>query len=338
MMKEKKYDIITLGRSCIDLYSQSIGSPFNEIKGFDAFVGGSPLNIAVACSRLGLKTSLLTAIGNDKVGEFIINFLKKENVDTNSIPIKNGSRTSAAVLGIQPPDNFPLVFYRDNAADSKLNIDDVINAKIPDYKMLLISGTALNIEPSRSATFYSVEIANKNNVEVVLDLDFRADQWDDIRSYGLMIRALIPNIKVAIGTEEEILAATLQDTSQLKIKNQQISSPEIKGNLNESISHLISLGLNVLIVKRGEKGVSIFKKNSDPQDVSGFPVEILNVLGAGDAFAGGFLYGLLNGWDLYRSCRMGNASGAQVVTKKGCANFMPTLEESINFIESNGGF
>ena len=144
-MEEKKYDIITLGRSSIDLYSQNIGVPFNEIKGFDAFVGGSPLNIAVACSRLGLKTSLLTAIGNDKVGEFIINFLKKENVNTNSIPVKNGSRTSAAVLGIQPPDNFPLVFYRENAADSKLDIDDVIRAKIPNYKMLLISGTALNL-------------------------------------------------------------------------------------------------------------------------------------------------------------------------------------------------
>ena len=113
---------------------------------------------------------------------------------------------------------------------------------------------------------------------------------------------------------------------------------QIKRKLKETITYLIFLGINVLIVKRGEKGVSIFKKNSDPQDVSGFPVEILNVLGAGDAFAGGFLYGLLNGWDLYRSCRMGNASGAQVVTKKGCANFMPTLEESINFIESNGGF
>ena len=337
-MEEKKYDIITLGRSSIDLYSQNIGVPFNEIKGFDAFVGGSPLNIAVACSRLGLKTSLLTAIGNDKVGEFIINFLKKENVNTNSIPVKNGSRTSAAVLGIQPPDNFPLVFYRENAADSKLDIDDVIRAKIPNYKMLLISGTALNIEPTKSATFYAVEVANNNNVEVVLDLDFRADQWDDIRSYGLMIRTLIPNIKVAIGTEEEILAATLHDTSHLTIKNQQISSPEIKGNLDESISQLISLGLNVLIVKRGNKGVSIFKKNSKSQDVAGFPVEILNVLGAGDAFAGGFLYGLLKGWDLYKSCRMGNASGAQVVTKKGCANFMPKLEESLNFIESKGGF
>lgn len=337
-MEEKKYDIITLGRSSIDLYSQNIGVPFNEIKGFDAFVGGSPLNIAVACSRLGLKTSLLTAIGNDKVGEFIINFLKKENVNTNSIPVKNGSRTSAAVLGIQPPDNFPLVFYRENAADSKLDIDDVIRAKIPNYKMLLISGTALNIEPTKSATFYAVEVANNNNVEVVLDLDFRADQWDDIRSYGLMIRTLIPNIKVAIGTEEEILAATLHDTSHLTIKNQQISSPEIKGNLDESISQLISLGLNVLIVKRGNKGVSIFKKNSKSQDVAGFPVEILNVLGAGDAFAGGFLYGLLKGWDLYKSCRMGNANGAQVVTKKGCANFMPKLEESLNFIESKGGF
>ena len=338
MMEEKKYDIITLGRSCIDLYSQSIGSPFNEIKCFDAFVGGSPLNIAVACSMLGLKTSLLTAIGNDKVGEFIVSFLKKENVDTNNIPIKNGSRTSAAVLGIQPPDNFPLVFYRDNAADSKLDIDDVISAKIPDYKILLISGTALNIEPSKSATFYSIEVANKNNVQVVLDLDFRADQWVDIRSYGLMIRALIPGVKIAIGTEEEVLASTLLDTSQLKIKNQQISSPKIKGNLEKSISQLISLGLDVLIVKRGEKGVSIFKKNSDSQDVPGFPVEILNVLGAGDAFAGGFLYGLLKEWDLYKSCRMGNASGAQVVTKKGCANFMPTLGESLNFIESNGGF
>ena len=98
------------------------------------------------------------------------------------------------------------------------------------------------------------------------------------------------------------------------------------------------MGLDVLIVKRGDKGVSIFKKDTNSQDVPGFPVEILNVLGAGDAFAGGFLYGLLKGWDLYKSCRMGNASGAQVVTRKGCANFMPTLEESLNFIKSNGGF
>jgi len=337
-MEEKKYDLITLGRSSIDLYSQDTGAPFNEIKGFDAFVGGSPLNIAVACSRLGLSTSLLTAVGNDKVGEFIINFLKKENVDTSNIPVKKGSRSSAVVLGIQPPDNFPLVFYRENAADSKVDIDDVINANISDYKMLLVSGTALNIEPSKSATFFSVEVAKKNKVDIILDLDFRADQWQDVRSFGLMIRAIISNAKIAIGTEEEILAATLCDSSQLKIKNQQISSPEIYGDIEYSISQLLSLGIETLIVKRGEKGVSIYKSNSERQDVPGFPVKILNVLGAGDAFAGGFLYGILKGWDLYKSCRMGNASGAQVVTKKGCANFMPTLEESLSFVESKGGF
>ena len=337
-MDAEKYDLITLGRSCIDLYSQNVGAPFNEITGFDAFVGGSPLNIAVAASRLGINTSLLTAVGNDKVGEFIIDFLKKEKVNTKTIPVKKGSRTSAAVLGIQPPDNFPLVFYRDNAADSKIEIDDVINAKISNYKILVISGTALNIEPSRSATFFSVEVAKKSNVDVVLDLDFRADQWKDIRSYGLMVRALFPNIKIVIGTEEEILASTLTDKSQLKIKNQQISSPEICGDINNSISQLLSLGIETLIVKRGEKGVSIFQQNSKPTDVPGFPVKILNVLGAGDAFAGGFLYGMLNGWDLYKSCRMGNASGAQVVTKKGCANFMPTIEESMHFIKSKGGF
>ena len=337
-MKVEKYDLITLGRSCIDLYSQDVGAPFNQITGFDAFVGGSPLNIAVSTSRLGIKTSLLTGVGNDKVGEFIIDFLKREKVNTKTIPVKEGSRTSAAVLGIQPPDNFPLVFYRDNAADSMIDIDDVINANISNYKILLISGTALNIEPTRSATFFSVEVANKNNVDVVLDLDFRADQWKDIRSYGLMIRAILPNIKIVIGTEEEILASTLNDKSQLNIKNQQISSPEISGDINNSISQLLSLGIETLIVKRGKNGATIFQQNSKTKDVPGFPVKILNVLGAGDAFAGGFLYGILNGWDLYKSCRMGNASGAQVVTKKGCANFMPTLEESMSFIKSNGGF
>ena len=337
-MEKNKNEVITLGRSCIDLYSQNVGSKFIDIKGFDAFVGGSPLNIAVACSRLGLNTSLLTAVGKDKVGEFIINFLKNEKVNTDCIPVKNRARTSAAVLGIEPPDNFPLVFYRDNAADSQLDIDDVINAKIFNYKILLISGTALNIDPSKSATFFAIEIAKKNNVKVLLDFDFRADQWYDIRSFGIMVRAIIPNVKIAIGTEEEILAATLNDLSKVKIKNQQISSPEIKGNIDDSIDQLLSLGLEVLIVKRGDKGVSIYKSNSKPQDVPGFPVEILNVLGAGDAFAGGFIYGILKGWDLYKACRMGNASGAQVVTKRGCANFMPTIDESLKFIESKGGF
>mgnify|MGYP003109898246 FL=1 len=337
-MSNKKFDVITFGRSSIDLYSQNIGAPFNDIKGFDAFVGGSPLNIAVGCARLGVNASLLTAVGNDKVGEFILNFLNKEGVNTRAIPVKNGTRSSAVVLGIEPPDKFPLVYYRDNAADSQVDIDDVDKANIPDYKILLINGTALNIEPTRSATFYATEIANRNEVDVVLDLDFRADQWHDYRAFGLTVRAILPRVKMAIGTEEEILAATLIDSSQVTIKEQQISAPEIKGNIDESIAQLLSSGIETLIVKRGEKGASIYQKDGAREDVPGFPVTVLNVLGAGDAFASGFLYGVLQGWDLKKACRMGNASGAQVVTKKGCANFMPTLEESMDFINQKGGF
>lgn len=337
-MSEKKYDVITFGRSSIDLYSQNIGAPFNDIKGFDAFVGGSPLNIAVGCARLGINASLLTAVGNDKVGEFILNFLNEEGVNTQYIPVKNGTRSSAVVLGIEPPDKFPLVYYRDNAADSQVDIDDVDKANIPDHKILLINGTAMNVEPSRSATFHATEIAYKNNVDIVLDLDFRADQWHDYRAFGLTVRAVLPKVKIAIGTEEEILAATLNDASQVSITHQQISAPEIKGDIDASIQRLLSSGIEILIVKRGQHGASIYKNDGTKEDVPGFPVDVLNVLGAGDAFASGFLYGLLQGWNLKKACRMGNASGAQVVTKKGCANFMPTLAESMEFITEKGGF
>ncbi len=337
-MLAKKFDVITFGRSSIDLYSQNIGAPFNEIKGFDAFVGGSPLNIAVGCARLGINASLLTAVGNDKVGEFILNFLNKEGVNTQYIPVKNGTRSSAVVLGIEPPDKFPLVYYRDNAADSQVDIDDVDKANIPDHKILLINGTAMNVEPTRSATFYAAEIAHKNNVDIVLDLDFRADQWHDYRAFGLTVRAILPKVKITIGTEEEILAATLSDASQVSITHQQISAPKITGDIDVSIQRLLSSGIEILIVKRGQHGASIYKNDGTKEDVPGFPVDVLNVLGAGDAFASGFLYGLLQGWNLKKACRMGNASGAQVVTKKGCANFMPTLAESMEFITEKGGF
>ncbi|MEJ7913798.1 MAG: 5-dehydro-2-deoxygluconokinase [Chitinophagaceae bacterium] len=336
-MQEKNLDLITFGRSSIDLYSQNIGADFINIKGFDAFVGGSPLNIAVGASRLGAKATLLSAIGDDKVGDFLINFLKKQNVDTSCIPRILGARTSAVVLGIEPPDRFPLVFYRDNAADSQVTIDHVITADIARFKILEISGTALNIEPTRSAVFYASEIAVANNVDIFLDIDFRADQWKDVRSFGLMIRALLPRVKIAIGTEEEILAATLKTADQVSIKHQQISAPEIMGDIDASIEIILKAGPEVLIVKRGAKGASIFLKNGAKEDVPGFPVNILNVLGAGDAFAAGFIFGYLQGWDLYKACRMGNACGAWVVQKPGCANDMPYYAEVNELIASRGG-
>lgn len=337
-MKKKKYDVITYGRSSIDLYSQNIGADFVDIKGFDAFVGGSPLNIAVGCSRLGLNAALLTGLGQDKVGDFILEFLKKEKVVTSLIPRIPTARTSAVVLGIEPPDRFPLVYYRDNCADSQITIDDVLMAEIYQCRLLEISGTAINKEPTRSAAFLAAELAADNDIPVVLDLDFRADQWHDMRSFGITTRALLPKVTIALGTEEEILAATLSKAEQVSISHQQISAPKITGDIDTSIAKILSLGVEYLLVKRGSKGVTIHAKSGEVTDVPGFPVEVLNILGAGDAFASGFIYGYLQGWDMYKACRMGNASGAQVVLKSGCANFMPYLEESMAFIEAHGGF
>lgn len=334
----KTYDVLTVGRSSIDLYSQDIGAEFIDITGFDAFVGGSPLNIATGCSRLGLHAALLTGVGEDKVGDFILNFLRREGVDTTFIPRIPGARSSAVLLGIQPPDTFPLVFYRNNAADSQITVDHVNAVNMSDIRLLELSGTALNLEPSRSAVFHAAEQAKLQGTTTLLDIDFRADQWSDVRSFGIMVRALLPRIDIAIGTEEELLAAMLEDASQVTIEHQQISAPTVRGDIDQAIERVLALGVNVLVVKRGSNGVSVYDAAGRREDVPGFPVVPLNILGAGDAFASGFIYGYLNGWDLYKSCRMGNASGAQVVLQPGCANFMPTLDESLAFIEQHGGF
>ncbi|MEL7589065.1 MAG: 5-dehydro-2-deoxygluconokinase [Prolixibacteraceae bacterium] len=335
---EKKFDAICMGRSSIDLYSQSPGTPFEEIKGFNAYVGGSPLNIAVGCRRLGLQSALLTGVGQDKVGDFILHFLRQEQVDTSLIPVIPGTRSSAVILGIEPPDRFPLVYYRDNCADSQLNIDHVLAANIPQARVLQISATALNKEPTRSASFLAAEIANDHQVPVILDVDFRADQWHDLRAFGVTIRAFLHKVDLVLATKEELLAAFLKDVTQLRITHQQISAPEITGNLDEAIESVLKNKPEALILKTGEKGSRVYLPDGTVTEVPGFPVKVLNVLGAGDAFAAGFIYGYLKKWDWYRCCRMANACGAYLVTQPGCANFTPYEDEILSFIEARGGF
>ncbi len=338
MSDSPQYDVITYGRSSIDLYSNNIGAPFTEIREFGAFVGGSPLNIAVGTRRLGLKSALLTGVGEDQVGRFVLNFLEKEGVGTRYIPKIRGARTSAVLLGIEPPDRFPLVYYRDNCADSKVGIDDVMRAPIAKSRLFEVSATALNVEPSRSAAFFGAEEATRAGVPVLVDLDFRADQWHDPRAYGVVTRSFLQYCTLAIGTEEEVLATMLKDPAQIRITHQQISAPEIQGDIDESIGELLGAGLKGLIVKRGEKGASVFLDDGTVLDVPGFAVEVVNVLGAGDAFASGLIFGYLAGWDWYKIVRFANACGAILVTRHGCANFNPTLAEVETFIESKGGF
>jgi len=331
------YDTFHMGRSSIDLYSDDIGAPFVAITRFAAFVGGSPTNISVGARRLGLRSALLTAVGADPVGDFVLHFLDKEGVETRYIPRKPGRRTSAVLLGIEPPDRFPLVYYRDNCADAELTIDDVLAAPIAQSKVFQFAGTNLAKEPARSATLFAAELARRNGVCVVLDLDFRPDQWHDPRAFGVAVRAALHTVDIVIGTDDELKATTLTDLSQVTVSHSQVSDARVAGDAEAAVQAILARGVQAVVRKRGDQGAQVYLPAGAMVDAPAFPVEVVNVLGAGDAFAAGLIYGYVHGWDWYRSARLANACGAILVTKQGCANFMPTLAEAMAFVESRGG-
>ncbi|MGN6359037.1 MAG: 5-dehydro-2-deoxygluconokinase [Thermomicrobiales bacterium] len=341
-MTAETYDVLTMGRSSIDLYSNDIGAPFEEITNFAAYVGGCPLNISVGARRLGLRPALLTAVGADVVGNFLLRFLEQEGVATRFIPRKSGRRTSAVLLGIEPPDRFPLTFYRDNCADIALTIDDVLAAPVTSSRALVITGTGLSQEPSRSATFFAAELAREAGVPVVLDIDFRPDQWHDARAFGVTLRAVLRLVDIVLGTEDEINAALLTDPSQINLTHSQVSDARVSGDLGAAIHTLLAHGPRALLQKRGADGARVHLAEpggaTEVTDVPGFPVEVQNILGAGDAFAAGFLSGYVNDWGWYKATRLANACGAIVVTKPGCANFMPTFAEVTAFVEGHGSW
>lgn len=332
------YDILTMGRSSIDLYANDVGAPFVEIKSFAAYVGGCPTNISVGTRRLGLRSAVLTAVGADPVGDFILHFLEQEGVETRFIPRKPGHRTSAVVLGIEPPDRFPLVYYRDNCADIELTIDDVLAAPVTRSRALLISGTGLSKEPSRSATIFAAEQAHAAGIPVFLDIDFRPDQWHDPRAFGVVVRSVLRLVDIALGTEDEVKAAVVSKREQVSVTASQVSDAHIAGDVEQAVATLLAAGPRALVMKRGARGARVHLATGEVIDAPGFPVEVYNILGAGDAFGSGFLYGYLHGWDWYRSARMGNACGAIVVTRHGCANFMPYEQEALQFVAERGGF
>lgn len=336
------YDTLHMGRSGIDLYANEVGAPFEQIQSFAAYVGGSPTNISVGAQRLGLNTALLTGLGQDPVGDFLLHFLNQEGVEMRYSPRKPGHRTSAVILGIEPPDKFPLVYYRDNCADIELTIDDVLAAPVTDAKIFQFAGTNLSREPSRSATMFAAELAQLAGAEVVLDIDFRPDQWHDPRAFGVAIRAVLSAVDIVIGTEDEINAAMLRDAGQMRLTHSQVSDTRVSGDVEAAIATILALGPQAVLQKVGAAGVTVHVRQADgivdKIEAPGFPVEVTNILGAGDAFAAGFLYGRVRGWDWYKAARLGNACGAIVVMAHGCANFMPTLDEVMTFVAERGGF
>lgn len=260
-------------------YSNNPGAPFPRIKSFNAYVGGSPTNIAVGASKLGLNTALLTAVGQDPVGDFVLNYLTEVKVDTRFIPTKPGRRTSCVILGIEPPDKFPLVYYRDNCADNALTIDDADLLPLDKTAVFVVTGTNLSQETSRSATLYAVEKAHRQGAQVVLDIDFRADQWTDVRYFGSAIRSLIPLVDVVIGTEDEINAVLRTDSGDVDLTHSQVSDTRVTGDSQANARVLMASGPQVVVVKQGQHGCQVYEQGDEPTTVPGFPVKILNILG-----------------------------------------------------------
>jgi 5-dehydro-2-deoxygluconokinase len=331
------YDTFHMGRSSLDLYSNDVGADFVDIKSFAAYVGGSPTNMSVGCRRLGLQSALLTAFGEDPVGDFLVHFLEREGVDVRFCPRKKGRTTSLVVLGIEPPDKFPLVFYRDNCADIALEIADVEAAPVAASRVFQFAGTNLSREPSRSATLHAAEVARRAGADVVLDLDFRPDQWHDPCAYGVTIRSMLPGVDIVLGTEDEINAALLTDPQAIQLTHSQLTDARVAGDSARHVQAILEYGPGLVVEKRGKQGCRIHRRNQPAEDVAGFKVQVQNILGAGDAFGAGFLYGHAQGWELYKAARLGNACGALVAARHGCSVSMPTLEEVMALVDQQGG-
>ncbi len=333
-MTEFEHDLIIVGRVSMDLFAENIGAPFVDITGFETGVGGSPVNIAIGSSRLGLNSVAFTAVGDDEVGRFVKHYLQNENVNTDYISTKPDARTGMAVVGVQPPDKFPLLFYRENPADIHLTLDEAITLPLANTKAISLSGTALSRGTARDVTLYIAEQARNYPITTFIDLDLRPDQWSHPLAYGLNIRPLLPLCDVIIGTEEEFYAAFMPDPENI-MAGEKVSKAQTE-TLQDRLMAYWSQGDVTYVLKQGDKGVRIYA--DDVYDVGGFTVEVLNTVGAGDAFASGLLYGWSQDWGWEKSARFANACGAIVVTRHGCARAMPYLNEVEEFIENNGGY
>jgi 5-dehydro-2-deoxygluconokinase len=297
-----------MGRAGIDLYADQIGAPLEEVTSFSKYVGGCPANIAVGTARLGLRSGMLTRVGDDGLGRFVRNFLQAEGVDVGRVLTDPERRTGLVILGIEPPDRFPLLFYRENCADIHLGTADVEGTEVGATRALVVSGTGLSREPSRSATRRAMALARAAGTRVVLDLDVREVLWPEGRDgIARELRAAVPQADLVVGTEEEMASAGGV------------------GDVRVRASGLV-------VVKRGPRGATALPSGGAPVEAPGFCVTILNTLGAGDGFLSGFLVGWLSGSPTFECLRLGNAAGAIVVTRHGCAPAMPRRDEVMAFM------
>ena len=327
----RRFEIASIGRLAVDLYANQYGCDLENVSTFAKYLGGSSGNVAFGCARFGLRSAMITRVGNEQMGRFLIKTLADEGCDVSQIKVDPERMTALAILGIKDRQTFPLLFYRDNCADMAFGPEDVNEAFIADCMALHITGTHFSTPRVRSGSLLALEYARRHNVRTLLDIDFRPVLWglttpgDGETRYipSLAVtrhfQEILPHFDLIVGTEEEFnIAGGAQD-------------------LRASLQAVRRLTPATLVIKLGARGCAVIEGEipaclDQAFSVPSPRVEVLNLLGAGDAFFAGFLSGWLRGADYGVCCRRGNASGALVVARHACAPAMPTEAELDYFL------
>jgi 5-dehydro-2-deoxygluconokinase len=293
-------DVAVLGRVGIDLYPNQLRTPLREVRTYTRYVGGFAGNVATGLARLGLTPAIVSRIGSDPHGDFVRDFLSGEGVDVRFLAVDERLRTPPTFCEVWPPDNFPLTFYRyPTAPDWQLVPADFDSGEVSAAPFLLATGTGLAQSPSRETTLAALEAHER---VTIFDLDWRPTLWEQPDTYSGLAQTAARDADVVIGNEEEVEAAA--------------GDPQA----------LLDLGVSTLVLKRGERGVLLFHEGAQV-DVPGHPVEVVNGLGAGDAFIAAFVQSLHSGRSLEEAARRGSVAGAIVASQLACSEAMPRLAE-----------
>ncbi|KFX21102.1 bifunctional 5-dehydro-2-deoxygluconokinase/5-dehydro-2-deoxyphosphogluconate aldolase [Pectobacterium betavasculorum] len=331
MSKEKTFDVICMGRVAVDLYGQQIGARLEDMGSFAKYLGGSSGNVAYGTARQGLRSSMLARVGDEHMGRFLREELNQVGCDTSHLITDKERLTALVLLGIKDRDTFPLIFYRENCADMAISPEDFTEDYIASSRCLAITGTHLSHPNTRAAVLTALQYARRNGVKTALDIDYRPVLWGltslgdgetrfvEAQAVTAQLQQVLSLFDVIVGTEEEFhIAGGSTDTLQALRTVRQHTQAE-------------------LVCKRGALGCSVFSDAiPDHLDkgitIKGVRVDVLNVLGAGDAFMSGLLRGYLNGEGWEKACAYANACGALVVSRHGCAPAMPSKIELDNYL------
>jgi 5-dehydro-2-deoxygluconokinase len=308
------FDLITMGRVGVDLYPEQIGVHLPDVRTFAKSLGGTATNVAVAASRLGAGAAVVTKVGDDPFGAYVRQALEAFGVDARWVSTHPSLRTPVVFCEIFPPDDFPLLFYRaPKAPDMELDAPDLDFDAIRAARIFWVTVTGLSDEPSRSATLAALEARAKTGI-TVLDLDYRAMFWASREEARRRVQEALAHVTVAVGNQDEC------DTA-VGIREPRAAADALRER-----------GVDLAIVKQGPKGV-LAVDDATAVEVPPVPVDVVNGLGAGDAFGGALCHGLLEGWDLERTMRFCNAAGALVASRLACADAMPDEPEVLAMLE-----